>query len=135
MTWICVNDQLPVSSQDVLAYSPEEGCFRAWYDDDIWLTHESSNKAQPTHWMYLPSPPKVLVPNGAASYGMTDHLVTGDTRPYSVWSETVDTAKDIRRAWESRFGGPYKIVKVNNGYKVKYVGEWQLEEAHAQAQG
>ena len=124
MTWISVHDQLPVSSQDVLAYSSEEGCFRAWYDDDIWLTHEPGNKAKPTHWMYLPTPPKVPVSNGAASFGMTDNLISGETRPYSVWSETVDTAKDIRNAWETRFGGPYKIVKVDDGYKVKYMGQW-----------
>jgi hypothetical protein len=55
---------------------------------------------------------------------MTDKLITSETRPYSVWSEKVDTARDIRLAWETRFGGPYKIFKNNNGYQVKYMGEW-----------
>jgi hypothetical protein len=123
--WISVEDQLPVNADDVLAYSPDEGCFRAWYDNDIWFTHESTNAAQPTHWMYLPAPPRPVVPNGPASFGMTDNLVASDSRPYSVWSESKETAKDIRRAWETRFGGLYKIVKSNRGYKVMYVGEWK----------
>lgn len=125
MNWISVNDQLPVTADDVLAYTPEEGCFRAWYDNDAWLCHENGNKASPTHWMYLPEPPKTGVANGPASHGMTDELISSESRPYSVWSETVETAKDIRKAWESRFGGPYKIVKSNKGYKVLYTGEWK----------
>jgi hypothetical protein len=123
--WISIDDQLPVSSDDVLAFAPGEGCFRAWYDNDVWFNHESGNAATPTHWMYLPQPPRTPVPNGPASFGMTDHLVASETRPYSVWSESVETAKDIRKAWETRFGGPYKIVKSDRGYKVMYVGEWK----------
>lgn len=123
--WISIDDQLPVASEDVLAYSPSEGCFRAWYDNDIWFTHESGNSLRPTHWMYLPAPPQARASNGPASFGMTDHLVASETRPYSVWSESVETAKDIRTAWETRFGGPYKIVKSNKGFKVMYVGEWK----------
>ena len=75
--------------------------------------------------MPLPPPPRVAVANGAASFGMTDKLVASESRPYSVWSESVETAKDIRKAWEERFGGPYKIVKSNRGFKVTYVGEWK----------
>jgi hypothetical protein len=123
--WISVNDQLPVNSHDVLAYSPDEGYFRAWYDNDIWLTHEKGNSATPTHWMYLPEPPRMAVSNGPSAFGMTENLVASESRPYSVWSESVETAKDIRKAWEQRFGGPYKIVKSTRGYKVLYVGEWR----------
>lgn len=125
MSWISVNEQLPVTSDDVLAYAPTEGCFRAWYDNDVWLTHEKNNTIYPTHWMQLPVAPQKAVANGPASFGMTDNLVSSDTRPYSVWSETVETAKDIKRAWEQRFGGPYKIVKNKTGFVVKYDGEWQ----------
>lgn len=123
--WISVNDQLPVNANDVLAYAPEEGIFRAWYDNDIWLSHEKSNNATPTHWMYMPEPPRKTVSNGPSAFGMTENLVAGESRPYSVWSESVETAKDIRKAWEQRFGGPYKIVKSTRGYKVLYVGEWR----------
>jgi hypothetical protein len=123
--WISVDDQLPVIADDVLAYSPDEGCFRAWYDNDLWFTHENGNKAAPTHWMYLPEPPRAQVTNGPSSFGMTENLVASESRPFSVWSESVETAKDIRRAWEQRFGGPYKIVKSTRGYKVLYVGEWR----------
>lgn len=125
MNWISVNDQLPVTSDDVLAYTPDAGCFRAWYDNNVWLSHERGNKSAPSHWMYLPQAPQTAMANGPASHGMTDNLISSETRPYSVWSETVETAKDIRKAWESRFGGPYKIVKSNQGYKVLYTGEWK----------
>ena len=124
MSWISVDEQLPVTADDVLAYSPSEGCFRAWYDNDIWFNHEANNKSKPSFWMYLPPAPQEAIANGQSSYGMTDNLVSGDTRPYSVWSETAQTAIDIKKAWESRFGGPYKILKGKNGFVVKYVGEW-----------
>lgn len=127
MRWINVNDRLPQNSEDVLAYSPDDGCFRAWCENRIWLTHESINHSKPTHWMPLPAPPRNAVSNGPSAYGMTDNLVSSETRPYSVWSETADTAKDIRKAWEARFGGPYKIIKSKKGYEVKYMGKWKDE--------
>jgi hypothetical protein len=127
MSWISVRDRLPQNTDDVLVYSLEEGCFRAWYENQIWLSHETANNSTPTHWMSLPEFPKNQTSNGPSSHGMTDNLVSSETRPYSVWSETADTAKDIRKAWEARFGGPYKIVKSKKGYEVKYMGKWKDE--------
>ena len=73
----------------------------------------------------MPAEPSPQVPNPSGCYGMTDKLISSETRPYSVWSETMDTAKDIKDVWEMRFGGPYKILKANHGYEVKYMGEWK----------
>lgn len=125
MNWISVDDRLPETADDVLAYSPDEGCYRAWCDNNIWFSHESVNNNKPTHWMKMPAIPSQQVPNPRSCYGMTDKLVTSETRPYSVWSETMDTAQDIKDAWEARFGGPYKIVKSHQGYEVKYMGSWK----------
>jgi hypothetical protein len=127
MDWITVKERLPDTSDDVLAYSPDDGCYRAWCDNGVWLSHENTNQHPPTHWMPLPKPPRAGIPNPSGSFGMTDQLVTSSSRPYSVWSETMETAKDIRDAWEARFGGPYKIVKSNQGFQVKYMGEWKGE--------
>lgn len=128
MDWISVDDALPETSDDVLAFSPEDGCYRAWCDNNVWLSHEEGTHNKPTHWMPMPAKPSLQVPNPSGCYGMTDKLVSSETRPYSVWSETMDTAKDIRDAWEARFGGPYKILKANHGYEVKYMGEWKSDE-------
>lgn len=73
----------------------------------------------------MPPEPSQQVPNPSGCYGMTDKLISSEARPYSVWSETMDTAKDIKEVWENRFGGPYKILKANHGYEVKYMGEWK----------
>ena len=100
MSWTCVDDRLPDTSDDVLAYSPEDGCYRAWCDNNVWFSHENTSSNQPTHWMRMPAEPMNQVPNPSGCYGMTDKLVSSDTRPYSVWSETMDTAKDIKDAWE-----------------------------------
>ena len=127
MDWNSIEDKLPPNSKDVLAYTADEGCYRAWYENNIWLTHENGNHSNPTHWMALPEPPRAGASNGPSSYGMTDRLVSSETRPYSVWSETAATAKDIRRAWETRFGGPYKVIKSKKGYEVKYMGKWKDE--------
>jgi len=128
MNWISVDDQLPDSSEDVLAYSPDDGCYRAWCDNNVWFSHESVNSNQPTHWMHMPTQPSQQTANPQSSYGMTDKLVSSETRPYSVWSETMDTATDIKQAWETRFGGPYKILKANHGYEVKYMGKWENDQ-------
>ena len=133
MSWINVKDQLPPDPNDVLAFAPEEGCFRAWIENQIWLTHETNNKTKPTHWMPLPEEPRVRTAPLQNGYGMTDNLISSETRPYSVWSETADTAKDIRKAWETRFGGPYQIVKSEKGYEVKYMGKWNNDPASYQA--
>jgi len=136
MSWICVKDKLPTSSDDVLAYSPDDGCYRAWCDNNIWLSYESASSNAPTHWMSMPALPSQQVANPNSCYGMTDKLVSGETRPYSVWSETMDTAKDIRSAWETRFGGPYKIIKSKHGYEVRYMGEWtEAFDEKVEAQG
>lgn len=129
MGWISVTDRLPSTGDDVLAYSADEGCFRAWYENNIWLTHENANHSTPTHWMPMPGAPRIGVSNGPSSFGMTDNLISSETRPYSVWSESKDTANDIRKAWETRYGGPYKIVKSKDGYEVKYMGKWRNEPA------
>jgi len=136
MSWICVKQKLPTSSDDVLAYSPDDGCYRAWCDNNIWLSYENASSNAPTHWMPMPTLPSQQLPNPSGCYGMTDKLVSGETRPYSVWSETMDTAKDIRGAWEYRFGGPYKIIKSKNGYEVRYMGEWtEAFDEKVEAQG
>ena len=125
MSWINVKDQLPSDNNDVLAYSPEDGCFRAWFENNIWLSHEPNNTSRPTHWMAMPEEPnEKMTPSSVSSAGMTDNLISNDNRPISIWSETVDTANDIRKAWEQRFGGPYTIVKSKQGYEVKYTGKW-----------
>jgi len=127
MNWINVDDRLPETSDDVLAYSPDDGCYRAWCDNKIWFSHENVSSNRPTHWMTMPPEPSNRALNPNSCYGMTDKLVSSETRPYSVWSETMDTAKDIKEAWELRFGGPYKILKANHGYEVKYMGEWKKD--------
>ena len=129
MEWVNIKERLPKDSEDVLAYSPDDGCYRAWYDNGVWLTHESVSN-NPTHWMRLPAPPRLDIANPNGCYGMTDKLISSDTRPYSVWSDNVETAKDIRKAWEIRFGGPYKILKSDQGYVVKYMGEWNVDTAN-----
>jgi len=126
MNWVSVDDQLPDTSEDVLAYSPDDGCYRAWCDNNVWFSHES-NSNQPTHWMRMPPEPSLHAPNPKSCYGMTDKHISSETRPYSVWSETMDTAADIKEAWETRFGGPYKILKANHGYEVKYMGDWSSD--------
>lgn len=126
MDWVCVSEQLPETSDDVLAYSPDDGCFRAWCDNGTWLTHENIHNP-PTHWMMLPEPPRRAIGNPSGSYGMTDHLISSDNRPYSVWSDNIETAKDICKVWESRFGGPYKVSKAQGGYVVKYMGKWDVD--------
>ncbi|NOZ54965.1 MAG: DUF551 domain-containing protein [Gammaproteobacteria bacterium] len=125
MSWVSVKDKLPAAADDVLVYSPDDGCYRAWYDNDIWLSYESASSNAPTHWMTMPCLPSQRIPNPSGCYGMTDKLVSGESRPYSVWSEAMDTANDIRDAWESRFGGPYKVLESNHGYEVRYMGEWK----------
>ena len=125
MNWISVDDRLPETSDDVLAYSPDDGCYRAWCDNKIWFSHEAVSSNKPTHWTHMPPEPSLQVPNPSGCYGMTDKLISSESRPYSVWSETMYTAKDIKEAWETRFGGPYKILKANHGYEVKYMGEWK----------
>ena len=127
MGWICVDEKLPPHNDDVLVYVPTDGSFRAWYDHGTWLSHENHIVNKVTHWMPMPEPPQISTPNGSGSYGMTDKFISSSTRPYSVWSESVDTARDIKHAWENRFGGPYKIFKNNAGYQVKYMGEWRDE--------
>lgn len=124
MSWKCVDQALPETEDDVLAYAAEEGCYRAWYFNNTWLSHEANTGTQPTHWMPMPTIPHIAVSNGSGSDGMTDKLITSTTRPYSVWSESVDTARDIKQAWEDRFGGPYKIFKNQQGFQVKYMGKW-----------
>lgn len=131
MSWINVEEQLPATSDDVLAFSESEGSFRAWFENNVWLSHETSNDSIPTHWMQLPPAPQQVVKNGPSAFGMTDNLVSSNTRPYSVWSESIETAKDIKIAWEDRFGGPYELIESNRGYIVKYVGEWQEEKQTA----
>jgi len=127
LMWTSVNEKLPENSDDVLVYVPNDGCFRAWYDNGAWLCHENHNSDEITHWMPMPEPPRTGVANGSGSYGMTDKLITSNTRPYSVWSESVETARDIRQAWEARFGGTYKIFRNNRGFQVKYMGAWSDE--------
>lgn len=125
MNWISVDDRLPKTSDDVLAYSPDDGCYRAWCDNSIWFSHEAVNSNRPTHWIQMPPEPSLQMRNPSGCYGMTDKLISSETRPYSVWSESMETAQDIKEVWEHRFGGPYKILKVNHGYEVKYMGEWK----------
>ena len=124
MSWKCVDQELPESEDDILAYTQEDGCYRAWFFDGTWLSHESNTTSTPTHWMTMPAVPQVGVSNGSGSDGMTDKLITSSTRPYSVWSDSVDTARDIKQAWEGRFGGPYKIFRNKAGFQVKYMGKW-----------
>lgn len=63
--WVSVKEKLPLSKQNVLAYSPSSGIAEADYADGIWMQYRwSAIMHGVTHWMPLPAPPNCRPPEG-----------------------------------------------------------------------
>ena len=57
--WVAVEERLPNSKQNVLAYSLSSGIAEADYADGVWMQYRwSAVMDDVTHWRPLPAPPE-----------------------------------------------------------------------------